>query len=234
MNVKLLLVKRQEDIVVLTMNRPNKRNALSNALVTALENSFARLPKGSLCIVLQVAGEDFSAKLDVIDLIDAGTPNPVLFMRRSTQWHRVFDLIQFGGVPFVSVLKGDLIGGGRELATAAHLRVSERSVFVQLPEGQLGIFVGGGSVRIPSTLGDLCVIEIMLTGHSHDAEASLQLGLSHYVLDDGASAYPFADNHLRAPCDFVRARAPRRLKLHGGESTRSVIKSESSGLMTGV
>lgn len=187
MNDQLLRVERQEDIVVLTMNRPDKRNALNDALVTELEAFFARPPEGCRCIVLQGAGEYFSAGLDLFELMETRTPDPILSMRRSKQWHRVFDLIQFGEVPVVSVLKGGVIGGGMELAAATHVRVSERSAFFQLPEGQRGIFVGGGgSVRIPRILGAGRVVEMMLTGRSHDAQTSLALGLSHYVVDDGA------------------------------------------------
>ena len=69
-------------------------------------------------------------------------------------WHRVFERVQFGRVPVVAVLHGAVIGGGLELAAAAHVRVAERSAFYALPEGQRGIFVGGGgAVRLPRLIG---------------------------------------------------------------------------------
>lgn len=184
---RLLLIEPQDDIVVLTLNRPDKRNALNDALVGALEDFFARPPDGCRCIVLQGRGEHFSAGLDLIEMLETRTPDPIVSMRRSKQWHRVFDLIQFGEVPVVSVLKGGVIGGGMELAAATHVRISERSAFFQLPEGQRGIFVGGGgSVRIPRIIGAGRVVEMMLTGRRYAADESVQLGLSHYVTDDGA------------------------------------------------
>lgn len=187
MNDKLLLTEQHEDIVVLTMNRPDKRNALNDGLVGELEAFFAKPPVGCRCIVLQGAGDHFSAGLDLFEMLETRTPDPILSMRRSKQWHRVFDLIQFGEVPVVCVLKGAVIGGGMELAAATHVRVSESSVSFQLPEGQRGIFVGGGgSVRIPRILGAGRVVEMMLTGRSIAAEESKLLGLSHYLVEEGA------------------------------------------------
>ena len=65
-------------------------------------------------------------------------------IRHSRMWHRVFESVEFGPVPVVAALKGAVVGGGLELAAAAHIRVAERSTFYALPEGQRGIFVGGG------------------------------------------------------------------------------------------
>lgn len=187
MNNELLRIEQREDVAVLTMNRPDKRNALNDALVGELEAFFSAPPAGCRCIVVQGEGEHFSAGLDLIEMLETRTPDPILSMRRSKQWHRVFDLIQFGEVPVISVLKGAVIGGGMELAAATHVRVSERSAFFQLPEGQRGIFVGGGgSVRIPRILGAGRVVEMMLTGRSFSAEESMPLGLSHYLVDSGA------------------------------------------------
>jgi enoyl-CoA hydratase/carnithine racemase len=85
------------------------------------------------------------------------------------------------------VLKGGVIGGGFELAAATHVRVAEASAFFQLPEGQRGIFLGGsGSVRIPRIIGAGRVVEMMLTGRALGATEALQLGVAHYVVDDGA------------------------------------------------
>ena len=89
-------------------------------------------------------------------------------------------------LPVVSVLKGGVIGGGLELAAATHVRVSEASTFYQLPEGQRGIFLGGGgSVRIPRILGSGRVVEMMLTGRSLTADEGCKWGLAHHLVADG-------------------------------------------------
>jgi enoyl-CoA hydratase/carnithine racemase len=86
----------------------------------------------------------------------------------------------------VSVLKGAVIGGGLELASATHIRVAERSTYYALPEGQRGLFVGGGaSVRVPRLMGANRVADLMLTGRRFSAEEGQSYGLSNYLVDDG-------------------------------------------------
>ena len=85
----------------------------------------------------------------------------------SQMWHRVFDRIQYSRVPVIAALKGAVIGGGLELACAAHIRVAEPSAYFALPEGQRGIFVGGGgSVRLPRLIGVARMTDMMLTAGS--------------------------------------------------------------------
>ncbi|HVL55407.1 MAG TPA: crotonase/enoyl-CoA hydratase family protein, partial [Burkholderiaceae bacterium] len=84
------------------------------------------------------------------------------------------------------VLKGAVIGGGLELATAAHLRVAEPSALYSLPEGRHGLFVGGGgSVRIPRLIGVARMADMMLTGRTYDAAEGHAIGLSQYLVEAG-------------------------------------------------
>ena len=89
----------------------------------------------------------------------------------SRMWHRAFQHIEFGKVPVVAVLHGAVVGGGLELAAAAHVRVAERSAYYALPEGSRGIYVGGGaSVRLPKLIGTARVMDMMLTGRTYGAD----------------------------------------------------------------
>jgi (methylthio)acryloyl-CoA hydratase len=104
----------------------------------------------------------------------------------SRTWHRAFDQIESGNVPVIAVLHGAVIGGGLELAAAAHIRVAEQSTYYALPEGMRGIFVGGGgAVRIPRLIGTSRMIDMMLTGRTYSAEQGASLGFSQYVVADG-------------------------------------------------
>lgn len=183
----LLTTAHHDDgIVSLALNRPDKRNALNDALIAELERFFATPPDGARVVVLHGLGEHFCAGLDLHELLATRTGDAIRATRRSRTWHRVFDLIQYGELPVVSVLKGGVIGGGLELAAATHVRVAEDSTFFQLPEGQRGIFLGGGgSVRIPRIIGAGRVTEMMLTGRRYDAEAGLALGLAHERVANG-------------------------------------------------
>ena len=86
----------------------------------------------------------------------------------------------------VAVLHGAVVGGGLELAAAAHVRVAERSAYYALPEGSRGIFVGGGgSVRLPRLIGVARMMDMMLTGLTYGAEEGQAMGLSHYLVEHG-------------------------------------------------
>lgn len=182
----LLQIDRRDEVALLMLDRAGKRNALNDQLIDELGEYFERPPEGVRAIVLHGSGEHFCAGLDLFELMENPPRSPIEAQRRSRQWHKVFDLMQFGEIPIISVLKGGVIGGGLEIAVSTHVRVSERSTFYQLPEGQRGIFVGGGgSVRIPRIIGAGRMVEMMLTARCYDAEQGIQLGLSHYLVDDG-------------------------------------------------
>jgi enoyl-CoA hydratase/carnithine racemase len=171
------------EVAVLTLNWPHKRNALDTATVLGLEAFFARPPDGVRAVVLAGAGEHFSAGLDLSDLSAADAEQG---LHHSRMWHRVMGTIQFGRVPVVSVLTGAVIGGGLELASATHLRVADRTAFYALPEGQRGLFLGGGgSVRLPRLIGVAAMTDLMLTGRVYDAAQGHAAGLSQYLVDPG-------------------------------------------------
>ena len=86
----------------------------------------------------------------------------------------------------VAVLHGAVVGGGLELAAAAHVRVAERSAYYALPEGSRGIFVGGGgSVRLPRLIGVARMMDMMLTGRTYSAEEGQAMGLTTYLVESG-------------------------------------------------
>ena len=171
------------DIALVSLSRPQKRNALDDQTVHGLETFFQELPATVKAVVLHGEGDHFSAGLDLNELTDRDFANAV---GHSRNWHRIFELIEFGRVPVVSVLHGAVVGGGLELACATHVRVADRSAYYGLPEGTRGIFVGGGgSVRIPRVIGVSRMMDMMLTGRTYGAEEGLAMGLSHYLVEKG-------------------------------------------------
>lgn len=173
----------RDDVAILTLNRARKRNALDTTTVLGLEAFFTAPPEGVRAVVLNGDGDHFCAGLDLSDLsattVEAG-------LHHSRMWHRVMGTIQLGRLPVVSVLKGAVIGGGLEVASATHLRVAEPSTFYALPEGQRGLFLGGGgSVRLPRLIGVARMTDLMLTGRVYDAHEGHDAGLSHYLVAEG-------------------------------------------------
>jgi enoyl-CoA hydratase/carnithine racemase len=178
-----LTAERLENIAILRLSRPHKRNALDDATVDGIETFLAGLPSDIRAVVLHGEGEHFSAGLDLAELT---VRNTVEAVHHSRGWHRIFGMVEFGTVPVVAVLHGAVVGGGLELAAACHLRVAERSAYYALPEGSRGIYVGGGgSVRIPRLIGAARMMDMMLTGRTYGAEEGFAMGLSQYLVEDG-------------------------------------------------
>ena len=180
----LLQVETRGQVLHVRLNRPAKRNALNDMLVEQLHATFVQLPEGTRVVVLSGEGDHFSAGLDLSELGERSVAEGVIHSRT---WHAAFQQIEFGRVPVIAVLHGAVVGGGLELASSAHVRIAERSTFYGLPEGQRGLFVGGGgSARIPRLIGAARMADMMLTGRVYDAAEGAAIGLSQYLVDDGA------------------------------------------------
>ena len=149
-------------------------------------------------MVIHGIGDHFSSGLDLSELTDHDATDG---LRHSQMWHRVFDRIQYSRVPVIAALKGAVIGGGLELACAAHIRVAEPSAYFALPEGQRGIFVGGGgSVRLPRLIGVARMTDMMLTGRVYSATEGASYGFAQYLTEEGgayAKAMELAANASR-------------------------------------
>ncbi len=181
---KSLKATRIGPIAHLRLARAEKRNALDDSTVLGLETFFTRLAPDVRAVVLTGEGAHFSAGLDLSEV--AGQREPLEGVLHSRMWHRAFEAIEFGRAPVIVALHGAVVGGGFELAAAAHIRIAERSAYYGLPEGQRGIFLGGGgSVRITRLIGVARVMDMMLTGRTLSAEEGHSAGAAQYLVDDG-------------------------------------------------
>jgi enoyl-CoA hydratase/carnithine racemase len=173
----------EDDLLMVKLCRPQKSNAINDEVILTIEKIFSSVPKGIKCAILYAEGKHFSAGLDLSDFVETDT---IQGMHHSRMWHRVLDKVQFGTVPVIAVLHGACVGGGLELASACHIRVAEETTFYALPEGQRGIFVGGGaSVRLPKLIGVSRMTDMMLTGRVIDAKEGNLIGISQYITEEG-------------------------------------------------
>jgi (methylthio)acryloyl-CoA hydratase len=178
-----LTVNLQASVLIVQLNRAQKRNAINDSLIYQLREVFAHLPKGTGCIVIHGAGDNFCAGLDLSDIRDR---DAVDGLHHSRGWHVAMDEIQFAQVPVIAAMHGAVIGGGLELATACHIRVADDTTFYALPEGSRGIYVGGGgSVRIGKLVGVARMTDMMLTGRVYDANEGERLGFAQYRVSKG-------------------------------------------------
>src|SRR3569623_511346 len=130
-----LQIEIDGDVAIVRLNRPGKRNALSDGLVLAVRDAFASLPDTVRAAVLDGAGDHFCAGLDLSELKDrdAGAG-----LHHSRMWHAALEEVQYGPVPVIAALHGAVVGGGLELAAACHIRVADPSPFYALPDGARG------------------------------------------------------------------------------------------------
>ncbi len=185
----VLKIALSEGIATLTMYRPDKRNAMNDTLLAALDAFFSAPPKEARVAVLTGCAGHFCSGLDLSEHVRRSAEET---MRHSRGWHGVMEKIQFGGLPVVSAMQGAVMGGGLELASSTHVRIAEPSVQFQLPEGRRGIFVGGGAtVRVGRILGADRMTEMMLTGRKYGAVEGQALGLCHYSVGED-EALPLA------------------------------------------
>lgn len=183
--IDLLAVATAGSVLTIGLNRPAKRNAMNDGLVMALQDALTDIPDNIGAVVIYGVGDHFSAGLDLSELSERDATEGLL---HSQMWHRVFDRIQYCRVPVIAALRGAVIGGGLELACAAHIRVAEPSAYYALPEGSRGIFVGGGgSVRLPRLIGVARMADMMLTGRVYSATEGSAYGFSQYLTDAGGA-----------------------------------------------
>lgn len=185
MSDPILKIEVDGRVAVLTLNRPDKRNAMNEELLAAIDAFFSAPPEDVKVAILTGSAGHFCAGLDLGEHIHRSAEENLMHSRH---WHEVMDRIEFGKVPVISAMYGAVMGGGLELATSTHVRVADSTTVYQLPEGRRGIYVGGGaSVRVARIIGAGRMREMMLTGRKFTAEDGLSLGLNHYSVDEGTA-----------------------------------------------
>lgn len=182
---ELVTLQIEGEIALLGLNRPKKRNAISEALVDALAVAVRKANGAARAAIIFGHGKHFSAGLDLAELVKR---NLTQELANSRYWHEVFGLIESAPIPWIAAIHGASVGGGMELAASAHLRVADSESFFALPEGQRGIFVGGGgSVRINRLIGFARMMDMMLTGRTVSAQQAETWNFVQYVVKEGDS-----------------------------------------------
>jgi (methylthio)acryloyl-CoA hydratase len=182
-NLSLEITCDAQEIAVIRLTRPTKRNAINDALIFAIRDAFESLPSTVRAAVIAGEGDHFCAGLDLSELQERDAGQGLMHSR---SWTVALDRVEFGPVPVVAALHGAVVGGGLELASSCHIRVADQSTFYALPEGSRGIFVGGGgSVRIPKLIGASRMADMMFTGRVYSAVEGEKVGLAQYLVPKG-------------------------------------------------
>ena len=221
MSYQNLLVESRGGVAFVTINRPDKLNALNDATVAEIDAAFAAIAADPATrgVVLTGAGEKaFVAGADIAEL---ATQSPVDGKERSIRGQRVLDRIERLGKPVIAAVNGFALGGGCELAMACHVRIASENAKLGTPEVKLGIMCGyAGTQRLPRLVGKGRALEMLLTGEMVDAAEALRIGLVNRVV----------------PRDKLLAEAEglmRKMLANGPVSLRFTLEAVNDGLETG-
>jgi enoyl-CoA hydratase/carnithine racemase len=180
----LLDARREGDVCVLTLQRPEKLNALSAALERSLAEAIATDEvRSSACVVVAGAGRAFSAGADITEFADRD-PEAILRYYRDTG--RIYEDIASLSQPTISAVHGYCLGGGLELALATDFRIADETAVLGFPEVGLGILPSsGGTVRAARLLGAAQAKRLILLGGRVGAAEALAIGLVTEVVAEG-------------------------------------------------
>jgi len=214
-----LLSSDRGAVRTLTINRPEKLNALDRETINELSIAIgqARHDEGVRVVILAGAGEKaFVAGADIGELADISPIQAQAFSRAGQQMMRALETL---GKPVIARLQGFALGGGLELAMCCHLRIASDKARVGLPEISLGLLPGfGGTQRLLRLAGRAATLELCLLGKPIGAERAGQLGIVNRVVAADA-----LDAEVEAIADQLAASAPHALSaildsvLRGGE-----------------
>jgi enoyl-CoA hydratase len=182
MDYKNLVLEKEEKVAVVSINRPDKLNALNNETLEDLRNIFTELEDDNevYCIVLTGSGKKaFVAGADISELNKLDTSTAKEFAENG---QAIFNLIENFGKPVIAAVNGFALGGGCELSLACHIRLASENAKFGQPEINLGIIPGfGGTQRLPRVITRSRAMEYILTGDMIDAQEALKIGLVNSV-----------------------------------------------------
>jgi enoyl-CoA hydratase len=179
-----LLVERKDDgIAVITINRPDKLNALNAAVMSELEAAMIELDADAAVRGLIVTGSGEKAFVAGADIGELAKATPTEARQVGLRGQRVFDRIERFRGPVIAAVNGFALGGGCELALACHVRIASENARLGTPEVKLGLMCGyAGTQRLPRLIGRGRALEILLSGEMVTAEEAFRIGLVNRVV----------------------------------------------------
>ncbi|QDE34216.1 enoyl-CoA hydratase/isomerase family protein [Microbacterium foliorum] len=212
-----LRIEQQDDRVIATLDRPEKRNAIDQEMIDALHRLCAMLEENPRTLILTGSSGVFAAGADIAQLRDRTADDA----RRGINAMAFIRLNELP-MPVITAIDGFALGGGAELAYAADIRIATPSLRIGNPETGLGIIAAAGATwRLPEIVGDARASELLLTGRALDADEALQWGLissvhpadellpaAHAIVDRIATNDPLATQHTKRALRTPRAQHP--------------------------
>jgi enoyl-CoA hydratase len=179
-----LLTEISEGILIITINRPDKLNALNTQVFTDIENAVDEIqtnPAIKSAIITGAGSKAFVAGADIAEFANYTKEQAMALSKRGQD---IFFKIENSKKPIVAAVNGFALGGGCELAMACHFRLASENAKFGQPEVNLGLIPGyGGTQRLTQLVGKGKSMELQMTAQLIDANEALQLGLVNHVTD---------------------------------------------------
>lgn len=183
MNYENIISETYEGITTITVNRPNKLNALNKATIAELHDAFEVADADKSIRVIIVTGSGEKAFVAGADISEFAHFNVEKGRELSAEGQELlFDFIENLSTPTIAAINGFALGGGLELAMACHFRIASDNAKMGLPEVSLGVIPGyGGTQRLPQLIGKGRAMEMIMTAGMIDAQTALNYGLVNHV-----------------------------------------------------
>ena len=228
MDLEHVLYEKAEDapLVTITVNRPDKLNALNHAVVADIHAAFVHAKQDANCAVVILTGAGPKAFVAGADIGELAVMDVLGAKKISHAGQAALAAIENLGKPVIAMINGYAFGGGLETALACHMRTMAEGTQIGLPEVGLGIFPGfGGTQRLPRVIGRGRALEMILTGDPVDAETALRYGLVNRV------APP---DELRAVTEKLARRILMRGQIAVGLALESALRGNETSIEEGL
>ncbi len=223
MNYENILISFQSGITTITINRPNKLNALNKATINELHDAFksAGADKNTKVIIVTGSGEKaFVAGADISEFADFNEAEGEELARKGQAL--LFDFVENLSTPVIAAVNGFALGGGLELAMACHFRVASDNAKMGLPETSLGLIPGyGGTQRLPQLVGKGRAMEMIMTAGMIDANKALSYGLVNHVT---------TQEDLLTFCESIAGKIVRNSSVAIGTAIKAINANYKAGV----
>lgn len=183
----LLLEVDDNGIATLTINRPDKLNALNKQVLDELDKAIDAVKENYKIRALVITGAGEKAFVAGADIKELSTLDPASGEKLSKRGQEIFQKVEDLTIPVVAAVNGYALGGGCELALACHLRIASEKAVLGLPEVSLGLIPGyGGTQRLAKLAGRAKALEFIMSGKQVQAEEALSVGLVNQVTEHSA------------------------------------------------
>ncbi|HEV8178287.1 MAG TPA: enoyl-CoA hydratase-related protein [Gemmatimonadales bacterium] len=178
-----LLFDLSNGLARVTINRPDKLNALNATVIAELGDAVTRIETDAAVRGVILTGAGSKAFVAGADISELAGQTPMQGQARSALGQQVFRRLERCGKPVIAAVNGFALGGGCELAMACHIRIAAEHAKFGQPEVKLGIGPGyGGTARLPRLVGKGRALELLLTGGMIDAAEAFRIGLVNRVV----------------------------------------------------